>query len=1257
MQTIKSVFVTLLLSITSFLNAQSGFDAIKSNDFFEARKIFKSQLDKDSTNLDGLTGMVILSEISQEYLMYDKYLNTLLRHHKDPYVFALFNFVYKGDLKSIEKMEYPEWATFKYKINDAIEWGGKNRDRNKQWEKYNSLIPKINWSLIGPFKNINGSAYNIEHPIEKDKFNPNAVYNNHEGVNLTWCNPLHTAATGRIVFSQHLPSPGYSEDAVYFANTFINLDEDKTIQLQIGRTAPMKIWVNDILLFTKNSSLPFYYDYEMLEVRLKKGSNRILIKNATQKNQDETMGSLNFWDGNSYEHDMITIRFTDVLGKPLSNLKSSTNASAYNNDGLPLFSSQTSHSMVEHFTNQAASSENIWYDFCLLKSFLSENKIKQGESYFAEKQKTKSQIVFYNYLFAKMCQFNGKSEKVYELLSKVNENKTPFYGLQYEKLQDINLETEPDRYFEALQKLSNIAPSNQTLLSSYIEYYNKTGKQVDKDSFIKRSIRKYPEYKDDLEPFLTSYKEKDERYGPAEQLKAQKESIKALKTGSQEFDIDNAIEYYKDRKKKEKVIALYKDKIYFTPHLAVNYNDFANYLKEIEKYDEAIDILQTSLQVNPYQSSVYETLGDIANLRGNTDEALAYFNKGNRLGTSSDIFGFGNSIQQKIEQIKGIENLKKLFETPTFDDVLANEDWYKLAENEDAIVLQYTKDAVLDTNNKINMYQSLMIKILKESGIEKYNEFDLSFIGTITSAKIIKANGTESTPEKSGSYVVIKNLEVGDVIQVEGHDVFDAISIFGRDFNHQHFVFFPDPVFYSKFDFAVPKGKYLGYKTHKMDKEPKKFTDSYNFDHYQWQNYNLEKIQDETAFPDYYDYYRSISISTMKNWEPVNDWYQQTTYQKTDLTYEVKAILDTLIKSGMNDEQKIQTIYNYITSKIRYSYVAFLNTRFVPKWPGNTSSAGIGDCKDVATLMITMLRAQGIESYYTLVKTSQYNHLETVPSLAFDHVIVCYVLNNKKYYCDLTTNFYPLNVLPEMDNDAVGLLIKPGETETFHLPNDRIDVTKTNAKYTIQAELVNGRDMKLIVDAEYTGTAGGNLREMIFRTSKNKYSDFVSQYFGQDIFENAVYDKVDFINSDDFNNPLKVNYELTGKGFADKVSGLYIIRMPYLEAIKKNPAIQENNRTNRVDLEKILNIYPSEQTIQFKVPAGYRLAEVPQNISHKSVFSNYTVTFKVTPSGLQITKKQVFYKNLIEIEDFAAFKADYLELLDLDKFKVALIKK
>ena len=133
---------------------------------------------------------------------------------------------------------------------------------------------------------------------------------------------------------------------------------------------------------------------------------------------------------------------------------------------------------------------------------------------------------------------------------------------------------------------------------------------------------------------------------------------------------------------------------------------------------------------------------------------------------------------------------------------------------------------------------------------------------------------------------------------------------------------------------------------------------------------------------------------------------------------------------------------------------------------------------------------------------------------------MCYILNGKKKYCDLTTNFYPLYVLPEMDNDAIGLLIKPGEYEIFNLPNDLLDTAKTVAKYEIDAELTLDRTLQLSIKAEYTGIAGGNLREQIFRTPENKYSDFISNYFGQDVFENGIYNRVDFMNLNDFSNPL-----------------------------------------------------------------------------------------------------------------------------------------
>lgn len=1250
------VFLTISLLIQFLLlNAQSGFDKIKENDFVEARKIFDQDIEKDSLNIDALTGKIIISEITQDYLSFEKSINTLLRNYNDPYVFSLFSFLYNADYKSIEKKNFPNHITVKYKLNEAISWGEKNRDREKLWEKYNEVIPKVKWSMIGPFENINGSAFIKNHPLETDKFSFNNVYKNNKGINLKWFLPKYSAATGRIIFTQHLDDMGYSSDGVYYANTFINLENDKKINLNIGRTSPIKIWVNDKLIYENNHSIPFTYDIETVELSLKKGYNRILIKNATQRNFDDTKSLLYYWDGNEYDFNMLSIRITDEKGKVITNIQSESTAENYNSF---VEATVMSHNLVQYFKKQSESSAaNLWYDYCLLKAYLSENHIKEGEEYFYNRFSLNRNMVIYGYYYAKMCQFNGKSEKVYEVLSKVNEEKTPIFGILYNKLLEINLETDPEKYNTELQKLLKITPSHYGLISSYIDYFNKIGKQAEKDSFINETIKKYSIYKVNLEPSLSNYNDKNERSGITEKIKEQKKSLKALKTGSADNDYDNAIEYYKDKKKKNKVYELYREKIYYSPHFTSNYIDLAKYLKENEKYDEAKEMLKTSLEINPYQSRVYELLGDIVKIEGDNDMAVMYYQKALSLGSDISYFGYGSSAKEKIEQIIGAPNYKKIFKTPTFDEILENNEWYNLADNEDAIVLQYTKNCVYDTTSTVYIYQSFMTKILKESGIEKYNEFDMSFIGDITSARIISEDGTISNPERSGSYIVIKNLKVGDLIQVEGQAKTEASTYFGQEFYHQHFIFFPSPVFYSEFEFAVNPQKKLVYISHKIPGEPQIFNDEQQFTHYKWVNKNLDKITEELAMPDYWDLYRSITVSTIKNWEPINDWYEQTTYQKNELTYEVKLILDTLINKQMADSVKVKKIYNYITSKIRYSYVSFLNSRFVPKWPGNTVSAGIGDCKDVATLMITMLRSQGIESYYTLVKTNQFNHLNVVPSMSFDHVIVCYILNGKKHYCDLTTNFYPINVLPEMDNNSVALLIKKGENQVFRLPNDLLNPEKTLAKYQINAEFEGETDMKLTVNAEYKGNAGGNLRELIFRTPKNKYKDFVSNYFGQDVIENSNYTKVDFINIEDFSNPLKVEYNLIAKSFADKVSGLYILRMPYLEAIRKNQAVIDKNRTNRIDLEKVLNIYPSEQIINLKIPPAYKLAEMPKDIYHNSNFSNYTVQFKMNNGLLQIVKKQKFYKSIIELNEVDEFKADYIKLLDLEKFKIALIKK
>ena len=209
-----------------------------------------------------------------------------------------------------------------------------------------------------------------------------------------------------------------------------------------------------------------------------------------------------------------------------------------------------------------------------------------------------------------------------------------------------------------------------------------------------------------------------------------------------------------------------------------------------------------------------------------------------------------------------------------------------------------------------------------------------------------------------------------------------------------NYLSFNVPVYYAKVEVIVPEDMPYNYDYHKVpDNVVKKKENGYQCSG--WEFNKIDKAEDEDAVYDKIDPYAYIWGTSIPGWGEFVEWYKEKTYRKLDPTYEVKEVLDTIIKLGMTQMQKVEAVYNYITLKINYSYVSFLQSNYIPKRAGLTCSAGIGDCKDVATLMITMLRYLGIESYYTLVKTNKYFHKFIMPWMLFDHVIVAYVLMAK----------------------------------------------------------------------------------------------------------------------------------------------------------------------------------------------------------------------------------------------------------------------
>jgi len=1260
------LFAFALASV--FASAQTGWEQVKINDNQAARKQFMDALSKDSLNSDALKGLIYLSDIEQDKLAYKKYVNSFIRNFPNEYYFSIFKNTYSGSSDFIIKQkDFSERIKLPYKLAQAAELQ-ENRKFSESNNAYSDLLGDYHWSLMGPFKNISGSGHIVQNAVENDGYDTSKIYVNNRGLQLKWVQPKYYDAFDKVNFSRHLPS--HFTGATYYANSFINLPESKAVQLRLGSTSPVKIWIDNKLVFDNNKITRFEWDGEIIQLSLNAGTHRILVKCSSPSQLPKPYQFLNFFDTpvvsdidmSSWMSDYISVlyddngddisfalRITDTNGKLLKNIKPASAAVSSSESSQSVVSENFT---VNYFRHQVEENpDDLFNYYALCKAYFMSKHSKEAEPFFVSALRKQKDLVLLKYLTAKIYAQNSKTEKAYQVLNDISQEKTPIFGLLYTKFKEIDLGTEEQKYLDALTRLKDITPSNYSVITAYMKYYDKKGMQKQKEDFITEMQKEYPDYKESLAVELDDIPAKD--LTEKERSRGTKVTVSHIKNKFSTIDYSTAISYYKNKGKFNKVIELYNELTKYMPYNVEYRQDKSLYLMAQGKYQDALSELNEALSIAPYNSLTLEYIGDIYNDK-NKENKLAADAKALQYYKLAKKYQHQNtSLDLKITKIEGQKKQKKLFSTKTFENILADDKWKSKYANEESVILLYTRDLVYDSLAHVEVYQQMMIKILNESGAKHWTEYDFTFMGSINTLRVIKPNGAEVTPDKQGGYVVFKNLEPGDVIQIDGVQEWEQQTELDQDLVFIHYVSFEAPVYYHKFEVAIPKGKYMGYMYHKLDNTLKKSTHD-GFDFYNWEYYDLPKIENEEAVPDLYDLYGSIMLSTMPDWSKMVSWYQQTTYGKLEMTYEVKEALDSIIKPGMSDNQKVEAIYNYLTKEIKYSYVPFLQSGYVPKDAGLTLSSRIGDCKDVATLMIVMLKAIGIEANYALVKTNAFNHQEILPSLYFDHVVVQYVIDNKPSYLDMTTDFYPYYALTENDVDAFSLLIKDGQTTIFRLPNDDLDPAKNKIEYDIAANLNTDKTIDLSVRADYPGLAGGSIREYFSAITEQEQKNFLTERLGKGVFTDISLLEHHFENKNDISKPLKASMQLKASEFSDEVANLLIFRIPYMSAVQSSAAISSKHRRNRIDIEKLSNADPCVQRITLKFPKNYRLLKLPDNINYQSKYGSYKVTFKKTADGLYVEKEQTYTTRIIPENEFEEFKAFYLKLLNFDKTKIAI---
>ena len=94
-------------------------------------------------------------------------------------------------------------------------------------------------------------------------------------------------------------------------------------------------------------------------------------------------------------------------------------------------------------------------------------------------------------------------------------------------------------------------------------------------------------------------------------------------------------------------------------------------------------------------------------------------------------------------------------------------------------------------------------------------------------------------------------------------------------------------------------------------------------------------------------------------------------------------LLDDMYFSATSERDKVKAVYGYVVQKTRYVALEFGIEGFRPRRCAQTVARGWGDCKDKATVIVTLLRELGIPAELVLVRTGQRGLTETdTPSWA-----------------------------------------------------------------------------------------------------------------------------------------------------------------------------------------------------------------------------------------------------------------------------------
>jgi hypothetical protein len=371
-----------------------------------------------------------------------------------------------------------------------------------------------------------------------------------------------------------------------------------------------------------------------------------------------------------------------------------------------------------------------------------------------------------------------------------------------------------------------------------------------------------------------------------------------------------------------------------------------------------------------------------------------------------------------------------------------------------------------------------------------------------------------------------------------------------------------------------------------------------------------------------------------QNWREMGNWEAGLEQGRRDASPEIKQKVAGLTATPPTQLAKMQALAKFVQADIRYVAIELGIGGWQPHPAPEIFNHRYGDCKDKATLMSSMLKEIGVESYFISINTERGGATPDRPAMIgwFNHEILAVRLPDdvkdkslvavvehpklgRLLIFDPTDEYTPFGHLRGELQANYGLLVTPDGGELVKLPQlppamsgiERAGKLTLSPRGTLSGEIVETR----------LGDSGWLQRAMLKSATKETDKIKPIESLASSSLSTFQITKATVMNLNQTDQPFGYQYSLVAENYAKAAGNLLLVRPRVLGS--KSSDILETKEPRRFAVE-LPGPERDTDTFEIAIPAGYEVDDLPPPINADYSFASYHSKTEVNGNTLKYTR-------------------------------------